>query len=413
MPNSYTTIDLLAGSIGSGTNAVNQTVFGPFTFDYINSADVQFAVKVSSVWKLISVASFDTTTKLVTLSATPQTSASAAHTDEARVFRSTTLSPVVDFQSGSRISEADLDNAYRQGLFAAQEATEDAPGSASRTVQATGDIQDGAVNALKLATDAVETNKIKNLQVTAGKLAATLDLTGKTVTLAANSVTTTSITDDVVTFAKLKTTDVIDSATMTGASAAKLATSSSIKAYVDEMADGPGRILEQFLLPCDGIAYTARSGTYTPSAVTAGQDLTTTYGDITGSSITYTPPAGTKLIIYKFVMSPTSVSGGLGFYKVVLGGVDVTDSRQSIGDSSAYGSGRPAIEWSFAIGGTANAATGRLNAFSDWSSGLVIKVQGKEYNGTSDAAVHGSYYEDDSTVGNMFSRPLIGITAIA
>ena len=85
MPNSYTTIDLLAGS--SGTNAVNQTVFGPFTFDYINSADVQFAVKVSSVWKLISVASFDTTTKLVTLSATPQTSASAAHTDEARVFR--------------------------------------------------------------------------------------------------------------------------------------------------------------------------------------------------------------------------------------------------------------------------------------------------------------------------------------
>lgn len=411
MPNSYTTIDLLAGS--SETNAVNQTVFGPFTFDYINSADVQFAVKVSSVWKLISVASFDAGTKYVTLSATPQTSAGAAHTDEARVFRSTTLSPVVDFQSGSRISEADLDNAYRQGLFAAQEATEDAPGSASRTVQATGDIQDGAVNALKLATDAVETNKIKNLQVTAGKLAATLDLTGKTVTLAANSVTTTSITDDVVTFAKLKTTDVIDSATMTGASAAKLATSSSIKAYVDEMADGPGRILEQFLLPCDGIAYTARSGTYTPTAVTAGQDLTTTYGYISGSTITYTPPAGTKLIIYKFVMSPTSVAAGIGFYKVELGGVDVTDSRQAIGDYYGYGNGRRTFEWSFAIGGTANAATGRLNAFSDWSSGLVIKLKGKEYSASIDAAVHGTYYEDDGTFGNMFSRPLIGITAIA
>lgn len=411
MPNSYTTIDLLAGS--SETNAVNQTVFGPFTFDYINSADVQFAVKVSSVWKLISVASFDAGTKYVTLSATPQTSAGAAHTDEARVFRSTTLSPVVDFQSGSRISEADLDNAYRQGLFAAQEATEDAPGSASRTVQATDDIQDGAVNALKLATDAVETNKIKNLQVTAGKLAATLDLTGKTVTLAANSVTTTSITDDVVTFAKLKTTDVIDSATMTGASAAKLATSSSIKAYVDEMADGPGRILEQFLLPCDGIAYTARSGTYTPTAVTAGQDLTTTYGYITGSTLTYTPPAGTKLIIYKFVMSPTSVAAGIGFYKVELGGVDVTDSRQAIGDYYGYGNGRRTFEWSFAIGGTANAATGRLNAFSDWSSGLVIKLKGKEYSASIDAAVHGTYYEDDGTFGNMFSRPLIGITAIA
>ena len=407
MPNSYTTIDLAAGSVAE--NAVNQTVFGPFTFDYINTADLSFAVKVGDEWKPISVASVDTVNKKVTLSATPEDAVIALHTHEARVFRSTTLSPVVDFQSGSRISEADLDNAYRQGLFAAQEATEDAPGSASRTVQATDDIQDGAVNALKLATDAVETLKIKDLQVTAGKLAATLDLTGKTVTLPADTVTLASIPDGTVGFAKLATAAVIDDDTMASASATKLATSESIKAYVD----GPGRILEQFLLPCDGIAYTARSGTYTPSAVTAGQDLTTTYGDITGSSITYTPPAGTKLIIYKFVMSPTAVGAGIGFYKVVLGGVDVTDSRQAIGEDAGYGNGRRAIEWSFAIGGTANAATGRLNAFSDWSSGLVIKLQGREYNGTADAAVHGTYYEDDGTEGNMFSRPLIGITAIA
>ena len=235
MPNSYTTIDLDAGS--SGTNAVNQTVFGPFTFDYINSADVQFAVKVSSVWKLISVASFDTGTKLVTLSATPQTSASAAHTDEARVFRSTTLSPVVDFQSGSRISEADLDNAYRQGLFAAQEATEDAPGSASRTVQATDDIQDNAIDADKLATDAVETTHIKNLQVTAGKLAATLDLSGKDLTLPANTVTLASIPDGTIGFAKLHADAVIDDDTMASASNAKLSTSSSIKAYTDAYTD--------------------------------------------------------------------------------------------------------------------------------------------------------------------------------
>ena len=231
MPNSYTTIDLLAGS--SGTNAVNQTVFGPFTFDYINSADVQFAVKVSSVWKLISVASFDTTTKLVTLSATPQTSASAAHTDEARVFRSTTLSPVVDFQSGSRISEADLDNAYRQGLFAAQEATEDAPGSASRTVQATDDIQDNAIDADKLATDAVETAHIKDGQVIASKLATVLDLSGKDLTLPANTVTLASIPDGTIGFAKLHADAAIDDDTMASASNAKLSTSESIKAYVE------------------------------------------------------------------------------------------------------------------------------------------------------------------------------------
>ena len=412
MPNSYTTIDLAAGSVAE--NAVNQTVFGPFTFDYINTADLSFAVKVGVEWKPISVASVDTVNKMVTLSATPEDAVIALHTHEARVYRSTTLSPVVDFQSGSRISEADLDNAYRQGLFAAQEATEDAPGSASRTVQATDDIQDNAIDADKLATDAVETVHIKDGQVIASKLATVLDLSEHDLTLPDDTVTLASIPDGTVGFAKLATAAVIDDDTMASASAAKLATSESIKAYVDEMADGPGRILEQFLLPCDGIAYTARSGTYTPSAVTAGQDLTTTYGDITGSSITYTPPAGTKLIIYKFVMSPTSVAAGIGFFKVVLGGVDVTDSRQAIGDYYEYGNGRRAIEWSFAIGGTANAATGRLNAFSDWSSGLVIKLQGREYDASStDASVHGTYHEDDGTVGNMFSRPLIGITAIA
>ena len=220
MPNSYTTIDLLAGS--SGTNAVNQTVFGPFAFDYINDADVRFAVKVSSVWQIISVASFNATTKLVTLSATPQTAHSAAHTDEARIYRSTSLSPIVDFQSGSRISEADLDNAYRQGLFAAQEATEDAPGSASRTVQATDDIANSAIDASKLATNAVETLKIKDLNVTTGKLAAEAVETAKiddgAVTpakLANEAVETAKIDDGAVTPAKMAGTLDLSGKTLT------------------------------------------------------------------------------------------------------------------------------------------------------------------------------------------------------
>lgn len=52
--------------------------------------------------------------------------------------------------------------------------------------------------------------------------------------LATNSVTTTKITDANVTFAKL--TDVIDDDTMAAATATTLATSESIKAYVDEYA---------------------------------------------------------------------------------------------------------------------------------------------------------------------------------
>ena len=219
MPNSYTTIDLLAGS--SGTNAVSQTVFGPFDFDYINDADVRFAVKVSSVWQTIGVASFDASTKLVTLAFAPSVLL-AAHTDEARIYRSTSLNPIVDFQSGSRISEADLDTAYRQALFAAQEAAEDAPGSASRSVQATDDIGLFAVTATRLDTDAVVTAKIKDANVTAGKLATDAvetakikDLNVTTGKLAADAVETAKIDDGAVTAPKLASTLDLSSKTLT------------------------------------------------------------------------------------------------------------------------------------------------------------------------------------------------------
>ena len=46
-------------------------------------------------------------------------------------------------------------------------------------------LEDGLVTAAKLATDAVETAKVKDVNVTAGKLAATQDLSSKTITLPA------------------------------------------------------------------------------------------------------------------------------------------------------------------------------------------------------------------------------------
>ena len=400
MPNSYTTLDLLSGS--SGLNAVNQLEFGPFAFEYINTDDIHFAVKVSGEWKVISVASVDTTTKRVTLSATPQAAHSAADTDEARIYRSTTMNAVVDFQAGSRISEADLDNAYRQGLFAAQEATEDAPGSASRTVQATDDIADSAITAAKLATDAVETTKIKDAQVTAAKLAATLDLSSKTLTIPAATVTEALVTQH---NAAIKTSLDISSG-MNG-------TLPVINGGTG-LTNTEGQVLEQFLLPCDGIAYATRSGSVTPTSVTAEVALTDSFADVAGSVITYTPPTGTKLIVYKFVCSMFATNHGNGFFKVVLGGVDVTDSRHAIGDlvNGTFEPGRRAIEWPFVIGGVANAATGRKAAYSDWSSGVEIKVQARRYSSTYDFSLHGTTLEDDATTDSMFNRPLIGITAI-
>ena len=57
-------------------------------------------------------------------------------------------------------------------------------------------------------------------------------------------------------------------------------------------------ILEIIQGSADGRSITVGSGTYTLQNVTAYQTGSTSYADITGSSISYIPPADTKYILY-------------------------------------------------------------------------------------------------------------------
>ena len=104
---------------GSGTNGLSQTTFtAPTKFLSIN--DIRIKGHNGSTWTELTISTRGTTT--VTLSATP-TSGSYS---KIRAFRSSTTEPLIDFQNGSRLSESDLDTAYQQGLFVAQEVAEDA-----------------------------------------------------------------------------------------------------------------------------------------------------------------------------------------------------------------------------------------------------------------------------------------------
>jgi len=302
MPYSYTTITLRGLEAASGTNGVDQKVFGPFDFDYITTNDIKlvFSDPTDDVLKSVAIASVDPATKLVTLvnnlssgfttspSVTPGGTTVTSH--KARIYRATSLSPIVDFQSGSRISEADLDTAYRQALFAAQETSEDSSGSGTRTLQATDDIGDGAISAVKLASNAVETAKIKDLNVTSGKLEEDLDLSNNTVILPNNAVTTTKILDANVTFPKLG--DVINDNTMATAGATNVATSSSIKAYVDNLKPNIVQAVKT-----DVQTFTDPDGTF---------------NDITGLSVTITPRFSNSKILISSSVSSSTNSGNYG-----------------------------------------------------------------------------------------------------
>lgn len=102
---------------GSGTNGLGQTTFtAPTKFLSIN--DIRIKGYNGSTWTELTISSRGTTT--VTLSAAP-----TAYS-KIRVFRSSTTEALIDFQNGSRLAESDLDIAYRQSLFVAQEVAEDA-----------------------------------------------------------------------------------------------------------------------------------------------------------------------------------------------------------------------------------------------------------------------------------------------
>ena len=89
-------------------------------FKYISISDVDVKGYDGSDWSDLAVASRSSTDNTVTLVDAPSAS------QKIRVWRNTSTSQLVDFQNGSRLSERDLDTAYQQGLFVAQEVSENA-----------------------------------------------------------------------------------------------------------------------------------------------------------------------------------------------------------------------------------------------------------------------------------------------
>ena len=163
---------------------------------------------------------------------------SATGTYKLKIYRQTNTSSLAHtFQVGSSIKAEDLNNSYKQAIFAAEENTNSinslATGNASGSIQIDGsNIADNSINSNKiinlqvktadLDNDAVTTDKLANDSVTTDKLANSInsaitantakvtnathtgDVTGSTtLTISDNAVTTSKIQDGQVTQAKL------------------------------------------------------------------------------------------------------------------------------------------------------------------------------------------------------------------
>lgn len=170
-----------------------------------------------------------------------------------------------------------------------------------------------------------------------------------------------------------------------------------------------GMVIEQFLLPCNGSSITVKSGTYTSENVTAFQDSAHgSFADITGSSITYTPPTGAQLVIYKYVVQ---IGYSDGFPKlsirVMLGGVEA-DKFRAVYTTENYLNAKVVLEYPFMIGGSADATIGRQ---ATWTSGVEIKLQMQSVSGNDATLNQADFYGNSSD--DILVPPMIGITTIA
>jgi len=150
-----------------------------YGFDVLSAGDITVISVASNGAQVVLTLNTDYTldidTKTVTCTASSWTSLpnhpDIYPTSDIRIYRTTSILPSIDFKSGAVLSENDLDNAYKQGLFAAQEMTEDAAltGAGVQAVT-TGSIEAGAVTGDKIAAGAVDTLQLANASVDNTKL---------------------------------------------------------------------------------------------------------------------------------------------------------------------------------------------------------------------------------------------------
>ena len=168
------------------------------------------------------------------------------------------------------------------------------------------------------------------------------------------------------------------------------------------------QVLEQFFTECNGSTITTTGGDITVSDVTAEQDLSTSYVTCSGSSISYTPPAGTTMVIYEYhfqIRYKDTVP--MVHFKTSIGGTEVTNFRRT--QRAQYQNMYDSLKYCFHIGGSTSTATGRQ---ATWTSAKTILLEAREYGSDQEAYLHSQDRWDGATVTAYVTKPSIGITAI-
>jgi hypothetical protein len=184
-----------------------------------------------------------------------------------------------------------------------------------------------------------------------------------------------------------------------------------------------GQVLETLTGIADGRTVVVESGSYTLTNVTDTQISTTSYTDITGTSIDYTPPTGTKQVIFTYHINMSMEQGtqpasdgnnkrGLILIQMMIDGTAVVSQIQAWGDdSNTYGESFK-YKGIIDINGTNDASNGSL---ASWSTSKTVKLRIISYAAGYHVRLHANQYGDlgtNNTVTNTLIKPRIEINSI-
>jgi len=228
----------------------------------------------------------------------------------------------------------------------------------------------------------------------------------------------TTIADNAVTFAKMASgTDGNVISYDASGNPVAVATGSDGQVLTSTGAGSPpafetlagSNVKEILAMVCDGSTTVVSSGSYTSTNVTAPITTNTSYVDLTGSSINYTPPSGTKSVVYEFSFGWGYVDASVGtLLKLSLAGAEVTNGRR-ISSTYSLGDGMDTYKWIFKIGDGDVAATGKV---ASWGSGKIIKLQCRAMASSYQCKIHQTTYWD-GVAANHLLKPTLQITAVS
>ena len=181
----------------------------------------------------------------------------------------------------------------------------------------------------------------------------------------------------------------------------------------------PGEIIEEISATCDGSTVVVQSGSYTMTNVTAAQNGSTTYTTVTGSSISYTPPTGTKRVYYRFWYHfDVTENSGISHHIMQIDGTNVYGSANNVASNYASSNWHHAcfpISVEYTINCDAASTSATAGQFTSWTSAKTLRVSYREYSGSYESRLHRNNWWNGTSASSTYQimKPHLTIRAIA